>query len=94
MSESSVEVVNESNVREEICQNCKGKGTTAGTKVKTFFKGIWMLFLAYAIFVMFDGWVSTLFAFIMLFIGVFEIISAQAAKCPVCNGTGKVKLGS
>lgn len=79
---------------EAICSNCKGKGTSFTIKLKKWLRGVGTVILALIILVLVEdgpaiiGWILIA----MLIGGVVQMILARIAKCPVCEGTGKVEL--
>lgn len=94
MSEQSVELRKEI-TREEICTNCKGKGTSFGIRMSARLKGAGTLLLGFVGLLLSDfiggGFMGWLIIFLLV-AGVIKIIAAQVAKCPVCKGSGKVEL--
>jgi len=77
-----IEIVDK-NIREEICINCKGKGTSFIIRMIARFKALGTILLS--ILLMVFGW--GIIGIIVLLVGVFQLIFAQAAKCKVCEGT-------
>lgn len=79
-------------VTETICTNCKGKGSTMGLRFRKRMSGLGTMLLGFVF-----GWTadfrfSGAIMILMILAGIVQIILAQNAKCPVCNGTGKVDL--
>lgn len=74
-------------VRQEICIRCKGKGRLWRDRIFKSLKGFGLFMLGIVTTNLFD-W--GMLGILLILSGVGVIMFAQVAKCPVCNGSGKV----
>lgn len=79
-------------ITEAICTNCKGKGSTFGVRMKAKFSGIGTMIGGFVISTLAESSSSEFFGGVLVIAGLAQILLSRRAKCPVCEGTGKVKL--
>jgi hypothetical protein len=79
-------------ITETICTNCKGKGSTLGVKLKAIISGIGTIISGLIIWNLTESSLYGFFGFVLMIGGLVQMYLAKWAKCPVCKGTGIVKL--